>query len=167
MTSSFFVFGLPRSRTAWLSVFLSQSGTYCHHEAISGCYTEVDYIDKVDGCGDSTTAFELCPESEISNAPIVIIEKSKSELDRCVEFCDKTFNTDSTKIVLSQNDKLMAMPGMRVLQSQINDKLPVIFEYLTGVEWLDKYAIMSKFNIQADANDIDYKSMEAYLDAKL
>jgi hypothetical protein len=33
MPNNFFILSLPRSRTAWLSAFLTQSQVYCHHEA--------------------------------------------------------------------------------------------------------------------------------------
>ena len=32
----FLVTGLPRSRTAWLSVFMSGAGSICYHEPIGG-----------------------------------------------------------------------------------------------------------------------------------
>lgn len=33
----FFIIGLPRSRTAWLSVFLSSGPSTCFHEAVGSC----------------------------------------------------------------------------------------------------------------------------------
>lgn len=163
----YFVFGLPRSRTAWLSVFLSQSGIYCHHEAVNGCYTEQEYRDKIEGCGDSTTGFIHCPPEEYEGKPTLIIEKSKSEFSRCIAWSDRTFNADSRKDLINQYDELMGITGMRVLQSEIDQKLPDIFEYLTGAEWSDTYSVISKFNIQANPMDIDYQAMEAYLNGQL
>ncbi len=32
---NFFIFGLPRSRTAWTANFLTYDHTYCHHELVS------------------------------------------------------------------------------------------------------------------------------------
>lgn len=37
MRNPFFITGLPRSRTAWLSVFLSHGPSVCLHEAIGSC----------------------------------------------------------------------------------------------------------------------------------
>lgn len=163
--SKYFVFGLPRSRTAWLSAFLSQSNTYCYHEAINNCLTEQEYISKIEGCGDSTTAFPWCPVDEYEGKPILIIEKSKDEFTHCIEWCDFTFNDDSKDILINQYDELMGIDGMRVQQSKIDESLPEIFEYLTGEEWRDRYAIMSALNIQADPKNINHSALEVYVNA--
>lgn len=162
---SYFVFGLPRSRTAWLSCFLSQSGKFCYHEAINGCINEKEYMAKMQGFGDSTTAFSHCPESLYKNGRVVIIEKTSSEFDRCVEWCSQAFNVNSRLILENMRDELMAIKGMRVLQSDIDDKLPDIFEYLTGSRWQKKYGCMKWLNIQADPSMIDYGAMRAYTNA--
>lgn len=159
----YFVFGLPRSRTAWLSVFLSQSGVHCHHEAVNGCYTKNEYMAKVQGCGDSTTAFVHCPESQYKDKPILIIEKSKAELHKCIEWCSRVFGREAKDAIIGQHEKLMALEGMKVAQSQINKKMPAIFEYLTGHDWLDSYGDMASINIQSKISSINYDAMRAYI----
>lgn len=41
---NFFITGLPRSRTAWLSTFLSYDGAFCFHEAMMFCGLETEKI---------------------------------------------------------------------------------------------------------------------------
>ena len=159
----YFVFGLPRSRTAWLSVFLSQSGIHCHHEAVNGCYTKNEYLAKIDGCGDSTTAFGLCQEAQYKDKPVLIIEKSKAELSRCIEWCNGVFGSGSKDAIMSQHDKLMELEGMKVAQPQINKKMPAIFEYLTSHKWVDSYGDMASINIQSQVSSINYDAMRAYI----
>lgn len=164
---AYFVFGLPRSRTAWLSLFLSQSGVYCHHEAVNGCESEADYLAKIDGCGDSTTGFIHCPESVYAKAPVLVIEKSVEEFEYCIEWCNRTFMIDSRVHILSQREKLMSIRGLRVNQEDIDRNLPSIFEHLTGKEWRDQYSNISKFNISSPESNIDYSAMNRFLNGKL
>jgi hypothetical protein len=42
MNDPFVVFGLPRSRTAWLAMFLSHGGWICHHDALLGFSSVAD-----------------------------------------------------------------------------------------------------------------------------
>lgn len=163
--SAYFVFGLPRSRTAWLSLFLSQSGVYCYHEAINGCRTIDEYTSKIEGSGDSTTGFAYTPQSIYRNKPVLIIEKSKEEIERCVAWCNRSFHIDSEADINNQYEQLMSMSGMRVRQSDITDSLPMIFEHLTGAEWRDEYALMERFNIQSPISNIDYIAMDCLIRA--
>ena len=47
MSDNFFITGLPRSRTAWFSAFMTASGFPCGHELINNCETVEDYKEKV------------------------------------------------------------------------------------------------------------------------
>ncbi len=157
-----FIAGLPRSRTAWLSVFMSQSDVYFYHEAINGCYSIDEYKDKIKDCGDSSTGFFVLAGSIITpNAKIVIIEKNKEELFKCIEWCDKVYGVDSKDFILDLNDKLLTLYGLIVKQSEINDRLQDIWEYLVDTPWDDKYSNLVNFNIQVQSADIDKKAAKA------
>jgi len=163
---SYFVLGLPRSRTAWLSVFLSQSGTYCHHEGINGCKTIGEYRDKMIECGDSTTGFSYIEGAYIGR-PTVIIEKTAKEYNRCVEWCNGFIGEDVSRMMGMDRDRLYAIDGLRVMQSDINDRLEDIFTYLTGCEYKPQYALLTKLNIQADTSLMDVNAMAELINAKL
>jgi len=158
-----FAFGLPRSRTAWLSAFLSQSGTLWHHEGVNGCYTLNEYKEKIKGFGDSTTAFRYIPQYIYLGSPVLIIEKNKTEFARCLEWCAANFGRDSRQSMIEQNDILMGITGLRVRQSEMNDNLPMIYEHLTGCEWSDKLGNIAKLNIQASIKDVDMKAARAFI----
>ena len=77
--SNFFVLGLPRSRTTWLSAFLISDKVFCEHEVFSGgvdCPEEFwgledyDYLGSVD-----TDAVLATPYLHDVDAPLVIIER--------------------------------------------------------------------------------------------
>jgi len=123
------ILGLPRSRTAWLSVFMSQSNTYFHHEAINGCNSINEYRQKVFGCGDSTTAFQLI-KGELSGDKIVIIRKSKKELQRCIDWTNSEFCGDNEQFILDMNFELSLIDGLIINQSDIDNRLKEIWEHL-------------------------------------
>ena len=165
---SFFVFGLPRSRTAWLSVFLSQSGVFCHHDGINGCSSTDEYQEKIKGCGDSTTGFfAIDYDSLYQSSNRVIIEKSYSEIERCIEWCDSTYLTNSRDEILRQNDILMGIDGLRVKQSDINNSLPLIFEHLTEQDWNERYSIITNLNVQSDPYGIDTEAAKRFFSASI
>ena len=144
-----FIFGLPRSRTAWFSAFMSQSGIKFYHEAIDGCNTLAEYENKISGCGDCTTGLCLLGSTGItSNAKIVIIKKNKKELERCVSWCDDSYDMNSKALVDEWYSQLMSFDGLVVNQSEIDDNLKSIWEYLVDIPWDDKYKDIAKLNIQ-------------------
>ncbi len=161
---NYFVAALPRSRTAWLSVFLSQSGIHCFHDGMNKCHTIGEYIDKLGGFGDSSTGLHLFNIHELyPSSPIVIIEKSESEIESCIEWCDKTYGGNSRNEVLRQKSLLDGLPGMRVKQSEIDAKLKGIFEYLTGKEYLEIYSDIKSLNVQCDPYCTDYEAAKSIM----
>lgn len=53
---TFMVFGLPRSRTGWISTMLSLGDTWCHHEMETRCDSFEGFRKSVFGYGNSSTA---------------------------------------------------------------------------------------------------------------
>ena len=152
------IVGLPRSRTAWLSVFMSQSNTYFHHEAINGCYSLDEYNEKIKGCGDSTTGIDFIPSN---NQRIVVIKKNSDELERCIKWCDSEYEIDSRPHVIDSSDKLSTIKGLVVEQSEINEKLQDIWEYLVDDDWHEKYKAITKMNIQVTDTKINVEAAKA------
>jgi len=153
---SYFIAGLPRSRTAWLSVFMSQSSTYCYHDGCNGCNNLNEYWNKVDGFGDSSTGLVLIDINKLRpGAPIVIIDKNKKELERCIEFCCEVSGKDSREYILSLNEELKKIEGLHVKQSEIDSNLELIWKYLVKDKWDKRYLNMINFNIQAIDLSID------------
>jgi hypothetical protein len=148
------IVGLPRSRTAWLSVFMSQSNTYFHHECINGCSSLSEYKEKLSGCGDSTTGFSLLLNC-MKDKKVVIIKKNKKELEDCIAWCDSVYGLDSRDYILETNKLLGTIKGLVVNQSDIDSNLNSIWEYLVDDEWSDKYERLTKMNIQTQSHEIN------------
>ena len=154
------IIGLPRSRTAWLSVFMSQSNTYFHHEAIDGCFSFNEYDEKTSVSGDSTTAFSLLVD-KIKDRKVVIIKKNDKEFDACVEWCDKTYGIDSRDHLTEMNEKLSEIEGLIVNQSDIDDSLDDIWEHLVDDQWFEGYEDIKKLNIQVNKPTINEDAAKA------
>ncbi len=153
------IVGLPRSRTAWLSVFMSQSDVYFYHEAINGCHSIEEYKEKVKGCGDSSTG--LVSLGLTKGSKLVIINKTDEEVKRCIDWCDHTYGINSKSLILDANKKLKNLNGLHVNQSDIDSRLKEIWCYLVDAPWDDKYRELIYFNIQVQSVSIDRKAAKA------
>lgn len=153
------IIGLPRSRTAWLSVFMSQSDVYFHHEALNGCHSIAEYKEKVKGCGDSSTA--LISSGLTIDRRMVIINKTDEQVKCCIDWCNAEYGIDSKDFILAENEKLKKLDGLHINQSDINSRLKDIWCHLVGTPWDDKYTKLSDFNIQVQSTSIDEEAAKA------
>jgi len=156
-----FIAGLPRSRTAWLSVFMSQSDVYFHHEAVNGCHSLEEYRDKIKGCGDSSTGLVSLGVDIIQSYKVVIINKTNEQIEQCIEWCDHTYGMDSRDFILGINKKLKKLDGLHVNQSDIDSRLSEIWHYLVDTPWDDKYLNLTKFDIKVKSNEIDREAAKS------
>ena len=153
------VAALPRSRTAWMSKFLSQSKTHFHHDGFNGCHTLDEYKEKMLNCGDCSTGLTLIDiNKEFPEAKIVIIKKNTKELNKCIEWCNKTYDINSEKYIHDMQEKLLAIKGLVIEQSAINKNLKKIWQYLLPEKWNDSYLNMVNLNIKADPYNTDIEA---------
>jgi len=156
---TFFVLGLPRSRTAWLANFLTYDDLFCYHEGINGCHSMDEYKQKIENCGDSCTGLSLIDfEPYFPDAKKVIID---SNTERAVEFGKTMFDADLTELMAIAKSRLDNMEGLHISLSDINHRLREIWEYLTDSPFNKKRADqLIKLNIQTEnIYDIDVKAM--------
>ena len=130
MSRLFFITGLPRSRTAWFSAFMSASGFPCLHEGMNNCLTNNEYREKVEHVSDSNTGFIFIDNPYPERPLLIIHRKGRFENAR------------------DQESKLYNMSGMHVNFDDINQRMPEIFKYLTG-EFInnDLYQTFKDLNI--------------------
>jgi len=126
---SFFILGLPRSRTAWLANFMTYEGYHCYHEGLNGCYTMEAYKALLDGnrIGDANTGlFMLNFREHFSNSRVVVIDSS---IDAALAYI-KDVNYHS--YLITMKTKLDAIhDAMHVDINDIDDRLENIWNYLT------------------------------------
>ncbi len=163
---SYFIAGLPRSRTAWLSVFMSQSGYYCYHDGFNGCKSMKEYRDKIKGCGDSSTGLTIIDlNKEFPDSKVVVIEKNRDEIEKCIEWCSRTYGVDAREQILEMNKKLSKIKGLRIQQSDIDKRLRDIWAHLTTQNWNERYRKLSDFYIESDPFNIDLHSAKSFYES--
>ena len=156
---SFFILGLPRSRTAWLANFLTYDDLFCYHEGIDGCSSMDEYKDKIGNDGDSCTGLVMLDiDRYFPDAKKVIIDTS---IDKAVRFGEEAYGVDMTDIMKSAKNKLDNTDGLHIDLNQIDDRLRDIWEYVTDKPFNEKRAeLLKKLNVQVkNVFDIDVESM--------
>ncbi len=148
--SNFFVIGLPRSRTAWLSNFLTYDDNFCYHEGIDGCSTIEEYKDKLgENKGDSSTGLMLFDmNKEFPDSPKVIIEGS---VDKAIEFTKEVYGVYEPEYFYELKDKLDSIKGLRIKFEDINNSLEQIWEHLIGTPYdKERGSLLKDMNIQTN-----------------
>lgn len=116
----FFVLGLPRSRTYWLSAFLR-----CNHEA-SHFYSNYTSFMLSDHVGDSTTCYPWI-KKYIAGFPMVVIERDIAD---CFKSSKKIFPLAEIEILEFIQTELDSIgPCLRVKYDDINNNLEEIWDY--------------------------------------
>lgn len=159
---SFFIVGLPRSRTAWLSNFMTYDGLYCHHEALNGCRTLDQYREKIGQDGDSSTGLMLLDLNTLfPNRKILIIE---SDVKRAISFRRLCYGLEDNGEMSYIQSKLNALEGLRVGYNEINDRLGEIWEYLSDIPFDKKRGdLIMKQNIQTQNYNVNLDAMRDLL----
>ena len=118
-----FVLALPRSRTAWLSVFLD-----CHHEGFNNCRSLKEYKNKVKNSGDCSTALVLFDMKKLfPNSRIVVIHNT---IDSAVNFYNRVYGKDTTKLLKIMKQSLFSVKGLHIDFEDIDNRLEDIWQYL-------------------------------------
>lgn len=161
---SFFILGLPRSRTAWLANFLTYSGEFCYHEGIDGCSTLEEYKYKIKGKGDSTTAsYVVDLNKEFPGSPKIIIEP---EIDKTKRFLERLEVENIDRAINYLLDKLYKVEGPIIPFEAIDSNLEFIWKYLIPNKPFDEERAkqLMKFNIQVkDVRDYNYNTLHSFL----
>ena len=109
MRENFFVTGYPRSRTAWMSVFLTTKHSFCYHEILRFSETISDIkkiMNKRDEfyVGNSGSDFPLFMERiSFEPTPIVVIERNINDVKESLR---EVFGQYDTHILESIKDGL-------------------------------------------------------------
>lgn len=163
--NKFFITGLPRSRTAWMSVFLSGGNTICYHDACENL-SDIKHIDdmyrsdfyKHVGISDSGLGFFLPYILEHVKPRTLIIERDPADV---IESLKKISMLDTNFIELLHQELLKAKGHPLVMWvpfESLDSKrvMQKIFWHLMPGEPFDEvhYDLMSKMNIQCDIEKV-------------
>ena len=127
MSDNFFITGLPRSRTAWFSAFMTASGFPCGHELINNCETIEEYKEKVKDLSDSNTAFAFISNPYPERKTLVIHRDDAPHKEFLVN--------------------LDVINGLHVNFNDIHKRIDEIFNYLTNsdlnIEIYNKFKMLN------------------------
>ena len=119
----FFILGLPRSRTFWLSEFLG-----CMHEGLH-YYNDYSEFMGSEYTGDSTTCYPWIKD-HIKNHKKVVIDR---DINDAWESSVKLFPNIEYEALLEMQEELDEIDDcLRVKYEDINDNLKEIWQYCIG-----------------------------------
>jgi len=146
-SNNFLITGLPRSRTAWFSAYLTQGEVLCTHEAIALKLPLESENHKYVGTSDSGYVLDREWMDEHKDIKIVIIERDTQE---CIDSLNKLIPQDCSWLLNSMASALKKVDGLRVPFYDIADNLEEIHDYLGLPGYSQERAVLfSILNIQA------------------
>ena len=156
---TFFVAGLPRSRTAWLANFLTYDGSFCYHEGINGCKTIGEYRSKIEGKGDACTGLPLIDvERHFPDAKKLIIHSS---IEKSIDWSDKAYGIRSRPEIEWMSRYLDSMTGMHINYDDIDALLPDIWGFLVETPYdVERGNMISGLHMQT-RDKYDYDKLSA------
>lgn len=120
MTSYFYVLGIPRSRTLWLSFLLSDEESDCKHEAL----TEISCKKLTDSGKKYTGSVDTNPLNDINyNGPLVVIKRNIEDVKSSLKsnfFIDGMNETETSYFFNTQAEKYI---------EALNKKDGLVFNY--------------------------------------
>jgi len=127
----FMIIALPRSRTTWLSNFLTTDKTFCYHDPLAemSSYKEILELktDRITGIADTGVGY-----FDLSMFPCrkLIIERNLEDVNREMS---KMLNIPVDMSDLQR--RIEDIDGVRIQFDDINARLQDIWEYCTGLPY--------------------------------
>ena len=161
----FLIYGLPRSRTAWLANFFTSCGLYCYHEGINGCSSIAEYKRKIGDDGDSGTGIVLF-DRFFPDAKKIVIE---ADGVRARQFSEQVFGDTQEALIEDLKDRLSEVGGLHVKFEEIDQRIREIWAYITDKPFDGKrFELLRRLNVQVcDPTDIDREAAFALLDGEI
>ena len=160
----FLIVGLPRSRTAWLSVFMTAAGSICYHEPIGGIrdISDIEAIYKSDyykfvGISDSGLGFFLDWILKNIQPRTLIVERDLVEVDESMDLLGFP-RTNATELLSAELQKFKEHSSvMWVPYEALNVKrvMQKIYWHLMPGQPFDeeRYELLAKMHIECDVEE--------------
>ncbi len=126
----FYILALPRSRTCWLSHFLTDESGECAHEGIA-------YSDYPKGWeGDSTTAYPWIKNFIKKDDPIIVIHR---DIDKCLFSLEKAVGKKINRNLLEYLEEELntIKNAIHIEYEDINKRLEDIWYYCGKKNYFD------------------------------
>ncbi len=169
MKDNFIILGLPRSRTAWLSTFLTYDPWTCGHDILKGIYTKTDLRDffmrPYTGASD-TGLIEYLNVLRPLDLKVVIVLRPVQEVEKSL----KSLGLPSDSLFLSYLENLLKVeserPGVKTFRYEDLKRQSVcreIFEHCLDLPFdVPWWKELKDLNIQTDIKK-DLRSIQGNL----
>lgn len=162
---TFFIMGLPRSRTAWLANFFTYDGLFCYHEGFEGCQTVSQYQSKLwqwARGGDSSSALYMIDVDKLFPGCKKIIIHSNTK--HAIDYYKRVFDYDVEEAMVVLDAIYKQKTGLHVQVEDINDRLEEMWSYITPRSFDNERArMLTNLNIQQHNPEELAKQHEATL----
>lgn len=158
MVSPFFVMALPRSRTAWLSTFLTYGGRPCGHDLVVRCSTLAEFegamAHHVGTCETGAMVGWKLIRSKWPKARVLVVQRPLAEVIQSLE--RKGLRADVGALVERQQmlEALSNSKGVKTITYEDLDSVDCckwVFEYLLRKEFdAGHWSALKDRNIQID-----------------
>lgn len=142
----FVITGLPRSRTAWFSAYLSSGDVFCYHEAIR----DERPLEGYPHTGTADCGYLLCPDwvESIGEHKLVVIHRNPANVVNSLKKMG-IGNKEEYEALESLATALGHLNGLHICYDEINDRLEEMHDYLCLPNYDENRADMFKpLNIQ-------------------
>lgn len=161
--TTFFITGLPRSRTAWMAALMTDADTFCWHEAMNGCKTRAEFYGRMciggyQNVGNSDSGLVLTDfQRRWPHAPTVIIHRPYDEVMNSLQALG------DYAIHRNWVDWIMQLKGLHVNFADLDERIPEIHRYLIGRD-IDrrKLQLFQAMNVQLKAIETDEQSYQIW-----
>jgi len=143
----YLIAGLPRSRTACLSVFMSSGYSTCYHDVLGSTPIEelkaMFSADTITGTAD--TCWMMTPPIERT----VCIHRDIEQVLQSLEQVFGELSTDIKDLHREYSDLLYTVEGLHIDYEDINDSLEQIWTYCTDLPYVQRDHLI-QMNIQTN-----------------
>jgi hypothetical protein len=149
----FLIVGLPRSRTAWLSAFLTDGDVFCHHELSSYCKSPGEFVERLLSPkyavnGDSDPGIPIAYPALVTALPphrIVFIERPEQSAKAAL----KSMMAKEAGLDLNDSRWFLINDAYQRMRASCPDSMSFRFEDLDreeNMEILSEYLTERPFN---------------------
>ncbi len=153
---NFFIISLPRSRTAWLSNYLTYEDSFCFHEGLVGCDSLKALRGKMEATGFKKVGNSDCMNillidnimDEFPDAKFVFVHRPKEQVIH--ELRGLGLNENGFIEIAVQKMETFCDFGLHVNYDDLKDPLTCaeVYSYCTGNESnFDRWRLLDKLDI--------------------
>lgn len=162
MTRNFFITGLPRSRTAWLSVLLSDQDSFCYHELLSNCQGISEFHKKLSNpffnkVGNSDSGLSLYWDkikNYYKNCPLILIYRNEQESLDSLKNSLKLSQEQAEFVIEYTSEKLKTLDPTLTVYYEDLDNYEIcndIFKHIINKNLkYEKWEALNKLNITVE-----------------